>query len=103
MSPFLRDINLTEARRRFSSLLREIEDDPDVGYRIKVRDRVVAELRSPAGRPGRISSGAALLKFAREVEALHPVKPGRRLRNISGNYKEYLYGRKRPVHPKTSR
>ena len=48
VQPFLREINLTEARRRLSSLVREMEAEPDIGYQIKVRDRVVAELRSPA-------------------------------------------------------
>src|SRR5437867_13389488 len=94
MQPLLREINLTEARRRLSGLLREIERDPDIGYQIKVRDRVVAELRSPAGVAGRLSSGAALLELASDIEVLHPRKPGQRLRNIAGNYKEQVYGRK---------
>lgn len=102
MRPFLRDISLTEARRRLSSLLREIEVEPNVGYQIKVRDKVVAELRSPASYRGQTSAGEALLKFAREMEALCPRKPGEPLRNISGHFKEYLYGKKRPIRPRRS-
>ena len=102
MRPFLRDISLTEARRRLSSILREIEAEPNIGYQIKVRDKVVAELRSPATRRSQTSSGEALLKFAREMEALYPRKPGERLRNISGHFKEYLYGKKRPIRPRRS-
>jgi hypothetical protein len=41
----LQEISLSDARRRLSSLLREIEADPGTGYRILVRKRVVAELR----------------------------------------------------------
>ena len=94
MRPFLREINLTEARRRFSSILREIEAEPDVGYQIKVRGKVVAELRSPASRRGQMNSGEALLQFARQMEALYPRKPGEPLQNVSGNIKKYLYGKK---------
>jgi len=39
---------LCDARKRFSAILREIESDPGTGYRIPVRKRVIAELRSPA-------------------------------------------------------
>lgn len=102
MRPYLREINLTEARRRLSSILREIEAEPDVGYQIKVRDRVVAELRSPASRRAQMSSGEALLKFAREMEALYPRRPGQPLENISGHYKEYLYGKRRPARSRRS-
>jgi antitoxin (DNA-binding transcriptional repressor) of toxin-antitoxin stability system len=47
----LQEISLSDARRRLSALLREIEADPGAGYRILVRKRVVAELRSPAPTP----------------------------------------------------
>lgn len=40
--------DVRDARGRLSALLREIEADPGAGYRILVRKRVVAELRSPA-------------------------------------------------------
>jgi hypothetical protein len=100
MQPFLREMNLTEARRQLSVMLREIENDPGVGYQIKVRDRVVAELRSPSVRPGTLSSGASLLQFARDMESLHPRKPGRPLHHTAANYKEHLYGAKRPVRRK---
>ena len=93
---------MTEARRRFSALLGEIEKDHDVGYGIKVRDPVVAELRSPCGQSGRMSSGEALLKLAREMERLHPRKSGEPLVNISGHYKEELYGRTRRTNRRKS-
>jgi antitoxin (DNA-binding transcriptional repressor) of toxin-antitoxin stability system len=96
MRPYLREIGLTEARRRLSSLLREIEAEPDVGYQIKVRDRVVAELRSPASKRGSINSGQALLRAAREAERLMRGMPKKKDSVTSANYKEYLYGRRSP-------
>ena len=66
----MREISVSDARRRLSALLREIEADPDVGYRILVRKRVVAELRSPA--PARRKNpGASMLKLALEREKLY--------------------------------
>ncbi|MBI3697289.1 MAG: hypothetical protein HY238_20940 [Acidobacteria bacterium] len=50
----LPEIGVGRARREFSKLLRQIEADPDAGYRILVHNKVVAELRSLTGRPGRI-------------------------------------------------
>lgn len=97
MRPYLREINLTEARRRLSSILREIEAEPDVGYQIKVRDRVVAELRSPASSRGFINSGAALLRAARKAEKLMRGAPKKKDPVTSENYKEYLYGRRSPL------
>lgn len=93
MRPYLTAISLTEARRRLSSILREIEADPDVGYEITVRNKVVAQLRRPEPK---INSGAALLKAARMMEKLHPRDPGQAYRNTAANYKEYLYGKKQP-------
>jgi antitoxin (DNA-binding transcriptional repressor) of toxin-antitoxin stability system len=93
MRPFLRDINLTEARRRLSSILREIEAEPNVGYQIKVRGKVVAELRSPASRRGYRNAGEALLALAREAERLTPPKRRKGHTTTSENYKEFLYGR----------
>jgi hypothetical protein len=103
MRPYLREIGLTEARRCLSSIVREIEAEPKVCYQVKVRDKVVAELRSPASRRSQTSSGETLLRFAREMEALYPRKPGERLRNISGHFKDYLYGKRSPLlHRKRS-
>ncbi|MGA2740437.1 MAG: hypothetical protein ABSG65_23745 [Bryobacteraceae bacterium] len=65
----LREIGISDARKRLSDILREIEADPGAGYRILVRKRVVAELRSPA--PARRGNpGAAMLKLALEMEKL---------------------------------
>ena len=67
----VRDISLTDARKNLSALLREIETDPSAGYRILVRKRVVAELRSPvAARPKH--AGVTLVKLALEVEKQSP-------------------------------
>lgn len=92
-----REIGLSEARRQLSRLLREIEKDPEVAYHILVRDKVVAELRSPESRLPRISSGEALLRAARIAETLIPVQPGRAASDIARNYKEHLYGQRRPA------
>lgn len=54
--PWLEDISVSEARRRFSELLRRIEADPTRGYRILRRDEPVAELRRPRDGRGRLRS-----------------------------------------------
>ena len=87
----LRDVSLSEARRSLSALLREIESHPEIGYQIRVRKRVVAELRCPTST-GRKNSGAILLKAARGMERQRHESeklPG----NVnSTNYKAFLYG-----------
>jgi len=97
MRPYLREITLTEARRRLSSILREIEAEPNVGYQIRVRDKVVAELRSPASNRAYVNSGEALLRFAREAEKLMRGVPRKRDSVTSENLKEYLYGKRSPL------
>ena len=97
MQPHLREINQTEARRRLPSILREIEAEPEVGYQIKVRDRVVAELRSPAAKRGYGNAGEALLRAARKAEKLMQGPPRKRAAVTSENYKEYLYGKRSPL------
>ena len=90
------EIGLSEARRRFSWLLRQIEKDPHAGFHIKVRDKVIAELRAPAPDP-KLSGAETLLRAAREAEKLIPLKKGRRLENVSEHLNEYLYGRRGPA------
>jgi hypothetical protein len=97
MQPDLREINLTEARRRLSSLVREMEAEPDIGYRIKVRDRIVAELRSPESSRGYLNPGEALLRAARKAEKLMLRAPKKKDSVTSENYKEYLYGKRSPL------
>jgi antitoxin (DNA-binding transcriptional repressor) of toxin-antitoxin stability system len=87
----LQEINLSEARRRLSALLREIEADPGAGYRILVRKRVVAELRSPAP-VRRKNPGATMLKLALEMEKLSSPARGEADDVTAANYKEHLYG-----------
>jgi len=91
----MREIRLSEARRQFSRLLRQIEADPELGYRILVRDRVLAELRSPEPRLGRMNAGAALLKLTQELHLRSPRRVGRRGEVTSENFKDFLYGRSR--------
>ena len=88
----LREIGLSEARRRLSSLLREIEADPALGYQIRVREKVVGELRSPLSDSPQVSSGEALLRAARRVEELSAGRKRRAQRDVASNYKEHLYG-----------
>ena len=90
----MREIRLSEARRQLSRLLRRIEADPEVGYRILVRDRVLAELRSPEPRLGRMNAGAALLKLTQELPLRSPRRAGRAA-VTSENFKDFLYGRSR--------
>ncbi len=86
------EIGLSEARRQLSALLREIDSDPERVYRIRVHNRVVAELRSAKPETPRLESGAALLAAVAEMERLERGKKPRKLRAISENFKEYLYG-----------
>ena len=97
MPPELRDINLSEARRRLSSILREIEAAPEVGYQIRVRDKVVAELRSPASQRGYGEAGEAMLRAARKAEKIMRKSPRKKDSVTSENYKEYLYGKRSPL------
>ena len=98
----LRDISLSDARKRLSAILREIEADPGAGYRILVRKRVVAELRRPApARPK--NPGAAMLKLALEMEKLSSPERSGPGRVTAANYKEYLYGNKLVTSPRKRR
>lgn len=99
----LQEIRLSEARRQFSALLRQIDADPETGFRIKVHNRVVAELRSPAPREGRVNTGAALLQLASEIAGSRPGKRPRGREVTSENYKAFLYGRTRPAHSRRRR
>ena len=103
MNSFLREISLSEARRHFSSLLREIEANPDVGYRILVRKRVVAELRSPQPAKGRMNAGAALLKLADEIARRRRPQRTKGPEVTSQNYKEFLYGKHGVLGPRSGR
>jgi len=82
---------VSEARRNLSALPREIESHPETGYQIRVRKRVAAELRSPASAR-RKSSGAMLLKAAREMERQRPEPEGLAGDVNSTNYTAFLYG-----------
>jgi hypothetical protein len=93
----LREISLSEARKNLSAILREIEADPETGYRILVRKRAIAELRSPVPSR-RKNSGIALLKLAREMEELFPMLEGKADRVTSVNYGMIPRGR-RPIEP----
>ena len=97
MATDLRDINLSEARRRLPSMLREIEAEPEVGYQIRVRDRVVAELRSPAPQRGYGNAGEAMPRAARKTERLMRGVTRKKDSVTSENYKEYLYGKGSPL------
>jgi antitoxin (DNA-binding transcriptional repressor) of toxin-antitoxin stability system len=95
MPMYLREVNLTEARKQLSSLIREIENQPDVGYQITVRNKIVAELRSPEA--ARLNSGAALLRAARKAEQFLKGTSRKKDKVSSENVKEYLYGRQSPL------
>ena len=85
------ELNLSEARRQLSNLLRRIETDPDTTFRIKVRDKVIAELRAPEPRDSRVNSGDALLRAAEQAEKWY--QSLKRKRKVTPeSYKEYLYG-----------
>src|ERR1017187_8156664 len=98
----LREISLSDARKRLSEILREIEADPGAGYRILVRKRVIAELRSPA--PARRKNpGATMLKLAMELEKLSSPAISGPDEVTAANYKEYLYGEKPFTGPRRRR
>lgn len=98
----LREISLSDARKRLSDILREIEADPGARYRILVRKRVIAELRSPA--PARRKNpGAAMLKLALEMEKLSSPHGGDRDEVTAANYKEHLYGNRPVTSPRRRR
>ena len=67
LRPFLREISISEARRRLPSLLREIAADPDVGYRILRRNKPVAELCSPQLWEVRLHPEAVVKRFWAQV------------------------------------
>ena len=98
----LREISLSDARKRLSEILREIEADTSAGYRILVRKRVVAELRSPA--PARRKNpGATMLKLAVEMRKLSSSGGGDAGEVTAARYKEYLYGNKSVTAPRRRR
>ncbi len=85
------EINISEARAQFPALVQQVESEPDARYRILVRERRVAELRSPEATDGPVTGIAALLRLADEI-AKHGVKNRKRPPVTSRNYKEFLYG-----------
>ncbi len=95
----LQEISLSDARRRLSALLRKIEADPGAGYRILVRKRVVAELRSPAPARPR-NPGAAMLKLALEMEKLASHAGAETDEVTAANFKEHFYGNKPFTRPR---
>jgi antitoxin (DNA-binding transcriptional repressor) of toxin-antitoxin stability system len=103
LAKFTKDdaISLSDARKRLSDILREIEADPGAGYRILVRNRVVAELRSPAP-VRRKNPGATMLKLALEMEKLSLPARGTADEATAANYQEDLSGSK-PVSPRRRR
>ena len=97
----LQEIPISEARRRLPQLLREIDRDPEVGYRILVHDRPVAELRSPRGELERPNAGLALLRAAEKIARSH--RKRRRRESVAANYKEILYGKNGLLGPRRPR
>ncbi|MBI3697290.1 MAG: hypothetical protein HY238_20945 [Acidobacteria bacterium] len=87
----VREIKLTEARRRLSSLVRQVANNPEIRYSIVVRNMPVAELRSPDWRRASLSAGAWLLKLSDDF-AGRGARRGKGPQVTSQNYKEFLYG-----------
>ncbi len=89
----LREISLSDARKRLSEILREIAADPSIRYCILTRKRVVAELASP--KPVRRKNpGAAMLKLAVEMEKLSSPAGAKAGEVTAADYKTHLYEKK---------
>jgi len=73
-----RRISISEARSRLSSLIKELQSQPDLVIEITVRDLVVGELRAPSSAK-LVRPGSALLKALERMEGIEPdqeVEPG---------------------------
>lgn len=89
-------LNISEARKRFSSLLKNVQREPDVVYEITVNDIVVGELRAPERSGYRVGTGrdllAALAKMG-EPEEDEPAKdPSGDRRSTARDHDLHLYG-----------
>jgi antitoxin (DNA-binding transcriptional repressor) of toxin-antitoxin stability system len=86
-------ISISEARRRLSQFVRQLQEDRGGVVLITMRGEVVAELRAaPRAVISEPEPGAAARALLELVHKL-PKHRGRR-RNISGHVKKHLYGRK---------
>lgn len=81
------EYNITEARRLLPSLVHDLERHPDRVYRIRSRERLVAELRAPAMvRKGGVAA-RRLLALARQAG-----RPGKAPKaRVSEDTDRYLY------------
>lgn len=80
-------------RKYLSEILRKIDCGPGICYRIPVRGRVVAELRSPS--PARRKNpGATMLTLALEMKKLSSPTRGKADGLTATNFKQHLYGKK---------
>lgn len=59
--------NISEARKRFSSLLKNLQREPGMVYEITVNDIVVGELRAPEHGGYRVGTGRDLLASLADV------------------------------------
>jgi len=87
----VREIGISEARKRFASLIRDIEAHPEDIYLIKVRNKVIAELGAPPKDRPQDNPSARILAAVLRAEKRSP-RRRRPKKALSANYKDKLYG-----------
>lgn len=91
MADTRRRLSVTEARRRFSELLKHVQSEPDAVYEITVNDVVVGEIRGPEQGRFRVGTGADLLRALQQMgepEVAVPADSG-----TAREHDRYLYSR----------
>ena len=81
-------VSISNARKDLPKLIREIEKNPDVVFKITVRNETVAEIRSPKTM---VQPGEAVQKLLRLRKKLSSGIRSQLKEPISPRVKDYLY------------
>lgn len=82
---------ISEARKRLSTLLKELQKDPTKVYQISINEIVLGELRAPLSKTSSVDAGVKLLRLS---EDLAPEQEKKRKKSmIALEHDKYLYRR----------
>ncbi len=85
-------VSISNARKDLPKMMKELQKNPEKIYVIKVRDEVIAEIRSAKKQ---VESGEAVRKLIHLRHKLAPLLKGKFEEPISRNVKKYLYGKEK--------
>ncbi len=83
-------VSISNARKELPKMMKKLLKNPEKIYVIKVRDEVIAEIRSAKKQ---VESGEAVRKLIHLRNKLAPLIKGKSEEPISGNVKKHVYGK----------